>query len=150
VPGHGEVVVSERVTNESDRSLEYMWAHHPAFGAPLVAPGTRIRTSATTIFADTSHDGPGNRLLVSVWVYLLILTAIEVFLTYLQVFRTEVMLLILMILSAIKAGLIIAYFMHLRFEKTSLILSIIPAGMLVIALLFAFFPDSYRALALRP
>ena len=62
VPGHGEVVVSERVTNESDRSLEYMWAHHPAFGAPLVAPGTRIRTSATTIFADTSHDGPGNPL----------------------------------------------------------------------------------------
>ena len=99
---------------------------------------------------ENAHDGPGSRLLVSVWVYLLILTAIEVFLTYLQVFRTEIMLLILMILSAIKAALIIAYFMHLRFEKTSLILSIIPAGMLVIALLFAFFPDSYRALALRP
>jgi len=99
---------------------------------------------------ENAHDGPGNRLLVSVWVYLLILTAIEVFLAYLQVFRTEVMLLILMILSVIKAGLIIAYFMHLRFEKLSLILSIIPAGMLVIALLFAFFPDSYRVLELRP
>jgi cytochrome c oxidase subunit 4 len=60
------------------------------------------------------------------------------------------MLLILMVLSAIKAGLIIAYFMHLRFEKPSLILSIIPAGMLVIALLFAFFPDSFRVLELRP
>jgi cytochrome c oxidase subunit 4 len=95
------------------------------------------------------HAG-GNRLFVSVWVYLLILTAIEVILAYLQLFRTEVMLLVLMVLSAIKAGLIIAYFMHLRFEKPSLILSIIPAGMLVIALLFAFFPDSFRVLELRP
>jgi hypothetical protein len=62
VPGKGEVVVAERVTNESDRPLEYMWVHHPAFGAPLVAPGARIRTSASTILADASHDGPGNPL----------------------------------------------------------------------------------------
>jgi Domain of unknown function (DUF4432) len=62
VPGHGEVVVAERVTNESDRPVEYMWVHHPAFGAPLVAPGVRITTSASTILADTSHDGPGNPL----------------------------------------------------------------------------------------
>ena len=62
VPGRGEVVVAERVTSESDRPLEYMWVHHPAFGAPLVAPGTRIMTSASTILADTSHDGPGNPL----------------------------------------------------------------------------------------
>jgi len=95
------------------------------------------------------HAG-GNRLFVSVWVYLLILTAIEVILAYLQLFRTEVMMLILMVLSAIKAGLIIAYCMHLRFEKPSLILTILPAGMLVIALLFAFFPDSFRVLELRP
>ena len=99
---------------------------------------------------ENAHAGAGNRLFVSVWVYLLILTAIEVVLAYLQLFRTEVMLLILMVLSAVKAGLIIAYFMHLRFEKPSLILSIIPAGMLVIALLFAFFPDSLRVLELRP
>ena len=62
VPGRSEVVVAERVTSESDRPLEYMWVHHPAFGAPLVAPGARIRTSASTILADTSHDGPGNPL----------------------------------------------------------------------------------------
>jgi hypothetical protein len=62
VPGRREVVVAERVTNESDRPLEYMWVHHPAFGAPLVAPGARIRTSASTILADASHDGPGNPL----------------------------------------------------------------------------------------
>ena len=62
VPGRGEVVLGERVTNEGDRRVEYMWVHHPAFGPPLVAPGARIRTSASTILADTALDGPGNPL----------------------------------------------------------------------------------------
>jgi hypothetical protein len=62
VAGRGAVVVAERITNEGERPLEYMWVHHPAFGAPLVAPGARIRTSASTILADASHDGPGNPL----------------------------------------------------------------------------------------
>ena len=52
VPGRGDVIVAERVTNESNRPVDYMWVHHPAFGAPLVAPGARIRTSASTILAD--------------------------------------------------------------------------------------------------
>ena len=62
VPGRAEVVVAERMTNESDQPLEYMWVHHPAFGPPLVAPGARIRISAATIVADASLDGPGNPL----------------------------------------------------------------------------------------
>lgn len=97
-----------------------------------------------------AHAGGSNRLIALVWVYLLGLTAVEVLLAYLHLFSTGGMLLILMLLSAVKAGLIIAYFMHLRFEKPSLILSLIPAGMLVVALLFAFFPDSFRLLELRP
>src|SRR5262245_357493 len=98
----------------------------------------------------SAHAEESSRFFVLVWVYLLALTAVEVVLAYLQVFSTEVMLLILMILSAVKAASIIASFMHLRFEKTSLILTIIPAGMLVISLLFAFFPDSFRLLELSP
>ena len=50
------------MTNESGRPLEYMWVHHPAFGAPLVRSGREDRTSASTILADTSLDGPGNPL----------------------------------------------------------------------------------------
>lgn len=61
-PGNGEVVVEERVLNEGDRPVEYMWVHHPAFGSPLVAPGARIRTSASMIVADTALDGPSNPL----------------------------------------------------------------------------------------
>jgi uncharacterized protein DUF4432 len=62
VPGGSQVVVEERVTNDGDRPVDYMWVHHPAFGAPLVAPGARIRTSATTILADATLDGPANPL----------------------------------------------------------------------------------------
>jgi cytochrome c oxidase subunit 4 len=83
-----------------------------------------------------------------VWLYLLALTAVEVVLGYTHLFSTAMMLLILMLLSLVKAGLIVAYFMHLRFEKRSLVLSLIPAGVLVIALLLAFFPDSFRVLQL--
>jgi hypothetical protein len=61
-PGRGEVVVAERVTNEGDRPVDYMWVHHPAFGPPLVAPGARFRTSASTILADAALDGPANPL----------------------------------------------------------------------------------------
>ena len=101
------------------------------------------------MISETTHDhGPGNRLFYMVWMVLLALTAVEVWLAYIHLFTTAVMLLILMVLSLIKAGLIMAYFMHLRFEKKSLVLSLIPFACIVIALLFVFFPDGVRALEL--
>jgi cytochrome c oxidase subunit IV len=54
---------------------------------------------------------------------------------------------ILMVLSLVKAVLIIAYFMHLRFERSTLVWSLVPA-VVVIALLAVFFPDGVRALEL--
>ncbi len=93
------------------------------------------------------HEG-GTRLYLKVWGGLLILTAVEVVLAYAQMFSTAAMLSILMVLSLFKAALIIAYFMHLRFEKTSLVLSLLPAVTIVIGLLFVFFPDGMRALEL--
>ncbi|MCC6858944.1 MAG: cytochrome C oxidase subunit IV family protein [Bryobacterales bacterium] len=94
------------------------------------------------------HAAPGNRLYLLVWFYLLAITALEVVLGYMHIFSTAVMLAVLMLLSVVKAGLIVAYFMHLRFEKRSLVLSLVPAGVLVMALLLAFFPDSFRVLEL--
>lgn len=92
----------------------------------------------------TNHD----RLFLMVWLGLLALTAVEVVLAYIHVFSTAGMLAILMMLSLVKAALIMAYFMHLRFEKKSLVLSLIPSVTIVIALLFVFFPDGFRALRL--
>jgi cytochrome c oxidase subunit IV len=91
----------------------------------------------------------GTKLYVTIWIYLLALTAFEVVLAYVHFFTPTHMLVILMVLSIVKAGLIMSYFMHLRFEKTSLILSLVPAVVVVIALLFVFFPDGFRVLELR-
>ena len=106
---------------------------------------TPVSNLTTDALAD-SHEG-GNRLYLVVWTVLLGLTAIEVWLAYVQVFSMGGMLAILMALSLVKAALIIAYFMHLRFERNTLVWSLVPA-VVVIGLLAVFFPDGVRALEL--
>ena len=89
------------------------------------------------------------KLFLAVLGGLLALTLVEVFLAYIHI-RLDVMLTILIGLSLVKAALIVMYFMHLRFERMTLVLSLIPALMICICLLFIFFPDSFRASRLRP
>ncbi len=79
---------------------------------------------------------------------LLGLTLVEVLLAYFQV-SLILMLVILIGLSIIKAALIVAYFMHLRFERLSLVLTLVPALVVCICLLFVFFPDSFRSSKMR-
>jgi cytochrome c oxidase subunit 4 len=94
------------------------------------------------------HFAGSNRLFMMIWIWLLALTGFEVFLGYIN-FNVVLMLVILMGASIIKAALIIAYFMHLRFERLNLILTIVPALVICICLLLVFFPDSFRAKNLR-
>jgi cytochrome c oxidase subunit 4 len=96
-----------------------------------------------------THAGTSARTYSWIWIYLLAITGVEVVLAYVHLFSTVGMLVVLMVLSIVKAGLIVAYFMHLKFERMTLILSLIPAVVVVISLLFAFFPDSLRLLQLR-
>jgi len=94
------------------------------------------------------HFAGSNRLFISVWVWLLAITGFEVFLGYIHL-PVIYMLVILMGASIVKAALIVAYFMHLRFERLNLILTIIPALVVAICLLLVFFPDSFRSKELR-
>ena len=94
------------------------------------------------------HFAGSNKLFISVWIWLLLLTAFEVFLGYIHL-PVIYMLVILMGASIIKAALIVAYFMHLRFERLNLILTIVPALVVCICLLLVFFPDSFRSKNLR-
>jgi len=94
------------------------------------------------------HFAGSNRLFISIWVWLVVLTLIEIFLAY-RPMSIHVMLTILIGLSVIKAALIMAYFMHLKFERLSLILTLVPMLVICILLLFVFFPDSYRSIGLR-
>ena len=94
------------------------------------------------------HFAGSNKLFISIWVWLVALTLVEIFLAY-RPMSTVIMLTILLGLSIIKAALIMAYFMHLKFERLSLILTLIPMLVVCILLLFVFFPDSFRSAGLR-
>jgi len=87
---------------------------------------------------------------VVVWVGLVAITGLEVFLAY-EALQPTVMLSILVALSVIKAALIMSYFMHLKFEKFTLVLWIVPAMIFCICMMFIFFfPEAFRLLTMRP
>jgi cytochrome c oxidase subunit 4 len=111
-----------------------------------VPPGG-YEMSAHAVEGD-EHFAGSNKLFISIWVWLLLLTGFEVFLGYIHL-PVIYMLVILMGASIIKAALIVAYFMHLRFERLNLVLTIVPALVICICLLLVFFPDSFRARNLR-
>ena len=84
-----------------------------------------------------------------VWFMLLVLTGVEVLLAYEQV-PILIMLTCLLGLSIIKAALIIAYFMHLKFEKLSLFLTLFPMLIFCIVLMLIFLGDATRIPVMRP
>ena len=98
--------------------------------------------------AEHVHFEGGVKLFLNVLGGLLALTVVEVFLAYIHV-PLHIMLTLLIGLSLVKAAMIVAYFMHLRFERMSLVLTLIPTLVICISLLFIFFPDSFRAKSIR-
>ena len=87
---------------------------------------------------------------LAIWVGLVAITGLEVFLAYKELEPT-VMLTALVILSVIKAAMIMSYFMHLKFEKFSLVLWLIPATIFCICMMMIFFfPEAFRLLQMRP
>ena len=92
---------------------------------------------------EQAHEPVGMRVMYFVWIGLLALTLFEVFLAYERV-PLHIMLVALMGMSIVKAALIVAYFMHLKFERLNLVLTLIPAMVGAILLLNTFFPDSVR------
>jgi len=94
-------------------------------------------------------DGAATVTFGKVWIGLLVLTGVEVFLCYEQL-PTLIMLTILVGLSVIKAALIIAYFMHLKFERFSLFLTLFPMLIFCILLMLIFLGDAARIPSMRP
>lgn len=111
------------------------WISNPFVEDDIVA-------EAHVIEHEAEHGG-SNRENTVIWLLLLGLTAAEVFLAYEHINPT-LMLIVVMILSVIKAGLIIAYFMHMKFERLSFILTVVPILVALLCLFAIFFPDSKR------
>lgn len=88
---------------------------------------------------DATHEaGHDKRPYIAIFVWLFVLTAIEVSSAYVphSVFPHEYVIPLLLILAVAKAGLVAAYYMHLRYDPR--LLTVIFVGPFFLALLFAF------------
>jgi|SRR5271169_1434008 cytochrome c oxidase subunit IV len=104
----------------------------------------------TTAHAEEGHAGASVGTNLGVWIGLVAITFLEVFLAYMHLPAT-LMLSLLVILSVVKAALIMAIFMHLKYEKFSLVLLLIPATIFCLCMMFIFFfPEAFRLLQMRP
>src|SRR6201984_3839224 len=100
---------------------------------------------ATRVAEEQRHHGKAQFFYV--WIALLVMTAIEVYLTY-QNLQPVRMLTILMGLSLLKAGLIIGYFMHLKFEISAMKWVTMSSLVFCLAMMLVFLPDAFRILHL--
>jgi cytochrome c oxidase subunit 4 len=104
----------------------------------------------TEAHAMEAHAGASVGTNLAVWIGLVAITGLEVFLAY-EELQPSIMLTILIGLSLVKAAMIMSYFMHLKFEKFSLVLWLVPAMIFCICMMMIFFfPEAFRLLQMRP
>jgi len=124
------------------------WAYENGLLREWLAAEDETTLAAAAQQDASVHFEGTTKLFLSILGLLLLLTMVEVFLAYKQV-PLVLMLTILIGLSLIKAALILAYLMHLRYERMSLVYTLIPMLVICVCLLFIFFPDSFRLFNLR-
>lgn len=62
----------ERVTNLAGEAMDFVWGHHPAYGAPFLSEHLTVQTNARSVWTDPGYDSeycraiPGER---SEWPY---------------------------------------------------------------------------------
>ena len=89
----------------------------------------------TQAHAEEIHAGASVGTNVAIWIGLVAITGLEVFLAYEQL-QPSVMLSVLVVLSVVKAAMIMSFFMHLKYEKFSLVLLLVPAAIFCICMMF--------------
>ena|SRR6267378_4792866 len=92
--------------------------------------------------------GPTMKLYLVVWVALILIVGLEVFLTY-ERLAAGTLLACLLGLALIEAALGVMYFMHLRYERPALFLSLIPYLLFALVLMDHFWPDALRLMRQR-
>jgi cytochrome c oxidase subunit 4 len=104
----------------------------------------------THAHAEEAHAGASVGTNIAIWIGLVAITGLEVFLAYEQL-QPTLMLAVLVALSVVKAAMIMSFFMHLKYERFSLVLLLVPAMIFCICMMFIFFfPEAFRLLQLRP
>jgi cytochrome c oxidase subunit IV len=99
---------------------------------------------------EATHEAhePGMGGYVGIWIGMLFIVGIEVFLT-LQGLQPYKLLVILLILAFIESAVGLFYFMHLKYERRSLVWSLIPAVVFVLLMMNHIWPDSHRLVNLK-
>jgi len=98
--------------------------------------------------ADTEHTG-GYRIYAVTWFWLLAITVVELAIVLMHVPKL-VLATALIIMALLKAWLIVAYFMHLRYERLSLVYAVmVPMVFLAVILWTGTFPDALNVFNLR-
>ncbi len=93
-------------------------------------------------------SGPSVRTYLLVWVALLLIVLVEILVTYAHP-RAGVQLAALLVLAIAEAGIALAYFMHLRYERAVLVWSLIPGVVFALLMLDQIWPDALRLITLR-
>src|SRR5207245_10650777 len=115
-----------------------------ASGADLVNDETQFGLEQRVA---EQHRHHGKAHFFWVWGALLVMTGFELYLGC-QNMEPVRMLRILMGLSLLKAGLIIAYFMHMKFELSRMKWLTMSSLLVCLSLMCIFFPDAYRIIHL--
>lgn len=95
--------------------------------------------------SSVSHEG-GYGLYWRTWLWLLVITALEIGVTLIHLPRA-LLVSLLVVMAILKVVLIAAHFMHLRFEHLNLVYMVVTPIVLIIALVFGIAPDTLRPLA---
>ena len=118
---------------------EHGHGHSPGAAMPGTKPGTDHAV-------DEHESHPGERTYITVAIILVIVTAIEVVIYYIDAIR-DALVPILIVLSAFKFVAVVGYFMHLKMDdrrfRGMFIAGMIVAGSIVIALMALFSFDDY-------
>ncbi|GBC98274.1 hypothetical protein HRbin17_00776 [bacterium HR17] len=91
------------------------------------------------------HKHPQTKVYLTVWFWLFVLSFSAYFIDLLHLpFALKAALLV--VIALMKAGLIAAYFMHLRFERLNLVYTVLLPLILLVALVAAVLPDGLSVL----
>lgn len=60
--GASSVLFRQRITNEGGQEMDYLWGHHPAFGAPFLSADCRVDCNARTVYGDETGEPPHSPL----------------------------------------------------------------------------------------
>jgi len=97
----------------------------------------------------TDHQSSSLTTYLAVYVVILVISGLQILIAYENIDAYRIFIRMLL-LAIIQAGLAVTFFMHMRSEKRTLALFLLPAAVFVLAMMNMIRSDSFRLLNMRP